>query len=232
MTIGNIIENFDDKYFNIIQDKIITICQNNHSIEFPSYNRITKVFNDLKSNILYDEPSQFIIKPSDNEFGLNIFDGEVKIDGSLLTNSEWTVTEISPIIYLNTPISEMLAKILLLICYTCVSEKEKAKYWRQQSSGYIEEYKYDCNKIANLFCKKHDFYEIDDKDTYWIADKVGEILAVGDFYFDMKDIITDLNNEYEEDALLQWYDYCLEDKKPKYNYENWYKIVYKNGGHN
>lgn len=101
----------------------------------------------------------------------------------------------------------------------------------KQFEEYLKSYENSCNDIANLFCKKHDFYEIDNRDTYWIADKPGEILATGDFFFDMKDIITDLSEDFEEDALLKWYDYSLseyENAKYPVTYSNWYKLHYKN----
>lgn len=127
----------------------------------------------------------------------------------------------------------ILAKCIMHIhkAKVVTDAKKLAKEYAQKATYAKLHYDRDCNDLANMFCLKHDFYTLETPDTYWVADKPGEILVTGDYTFNMSDIITDLMESIEEDALLKWYDYsltCINDgDTPVFNYINWYKNVYK-----
>ena len=68
------------------------------------------------------------------------------------------------------------------------------------------DYESACNAFVKAFCKKHDFYF---SDAGWVANKVGEIINFGDYYFDMPTIITDIVLNAGKDKIMVWYDYCV-----------------------
>lgn len=64
-----------------------------------------------------------------------------------------------------------------------------------------------CTQYLALFCAKHGYGY---GDTAWVADEVGGLAVIGDYYVDMRTIITDLDMCAPEEEFLSWYDYCLE----------------------
>lgn len=72
-----------------------------------------------------------------------------------------------------------------------------------------KDYENACNAYLKAFCEKHEFYGLDNPETYWIGDQVGEIANCGDFTFDMATIVTDIDKDAPEEELLKWYDYMV-----------------------
>ncbi|MDR2207168.1 MAG: YopX family protein [Flavobacteriaceae bacterium] len=84
-------------------------------------------------------------------------------------------------------------------------------------------YEMACFDYLKVFCAKHDFYL---SNCHWIGEKVGEIVGVADYFFDMPTIITDIDLDVPEEELLKHYDYCLdmmELKEPTPNFSAWAK---------
>ena len=76
-----------------------------------------------------------------------------------------------------------------------------------------------------LFCEKHDYNYEDAKDS-WVANEVGGIVCVNDYFVDMQTIIDDVDLATTEDEFLKWYDYCLEAAEfglTTPNYKSWVK---------
>ena len=83
--------------------------------------------------------------------------------------------------------------------------------------GQLIRYRCACNNLLRLFCDKQGFPM---SDTYWIADRVGEVADCASFCFSMDDIITDLEEEVPPGKILEWYDQ-LEELGYKVNYRHW-----------
>lgn len=84
-----------------------------------------------------------------------------------------------------------------------------------------ENYKAICNTYAHKFAEKHE-YSFDG----WVADKVGEVAMMGDYYVDFRDIKYDIDNDIDADEYVKYYDYCLEVGMLNLtvpNYESWCK---------
>lgn len=80
-----------------------------------------------------------------------------------------------------------------------------------------------CNEYLRLFCEKHDFDYEDAKDS-WVANCVGDITCVGDFFVNMQTIITDIEMDAPEEEFLKWYDYNLVANEFGFttpNFESW-----------
>lgn len=87
-----------------------------------------------------------------------------------------------------------------------------------------KDYENACNAYLKAFCEKHEFYGLDNPETFWIGDQVGGIANCGDFTFDMATIVTDIDKEAPEEELLKWYDYTIEAGEfnlPIPNFDHW-----------
>lgn len=87
-----------------------------------------------------------------------------------------------------------------------------------------KDYENACNAYLKVFCEKHEFYGLDNPETYWIGDQVGGIANCGDFTFDMATIVTDIDKEAPEEELLKWYDYNMDAADcgvPQPNFHAW-----------
>ena len=81
-----------------------------------------------------------------------------------------------------------------------------------------------CNAYLAAFCEKHGY----DYDPYmWVGSDPGGIVAVGDLFVSMQDILTDIDRDAPKEEYIKYYDYCLrvssiangELKTP--NYDSW-----------
>lgn len=86
-------------------------------------------------------------------------------------------------------------------------------------------YNSGCNAYLQLFCDKHG-YDYEDAKNSWVANEVGGIVCVNDYFVDMQTIIDDVDLFTTEDEFLKWYDYCLEAAEfglSTPNYKSWVK---------
>jgi hypothetical protein len=61
--------------------------------------------------------------------------------------------------------------------------------------------------LANHFALK---YFDKDCDIYFVADDVGGVLFINDYFFNMKDIVDFLKSKYSKDKLFEYYQYALD----------------------
>ena len=80
------------------------------------------------------------------------------------------------------------------------------------------------NFMSKYFCKGKKA----DVDFFWVADEIGGVLSVSDYFFDLSDVIDALRYNIPINKLFSFYDYqlkCYEEKKEKeYNMKNWAKL--------
>lgn len=84
-------------------------------------------------------------------------------------------------------------------------------------------YNRGCNAYLQLFCEKHG-YDYDDAKNSWVANEIGGIVCINDYFVDMQTIIDDVDLPTTEEEFLKWYDYCLDASEfgltiP--NYKSW-----------
>ena len=88
----------------------------------------------------------------------------------------------------------------------------------------LDNYFKSCEEVKKAFVKK---YFDCPTDIYWIADKIGEVLAVNDYFFDMRFMITALLFNVSGKKMFRFYDYDLQERqtgKSPMNFENWLKL--------
>jgi hypothetical protein len=62
--------------------------------------------------------------------------------------------------------------------------------------------------MEEYYCDKD--IRLNEVDTYWIADRVGEVCFIGDQHWQFTDMVTALELKVPHKKLFDWYDYSLE----------------------
>lgn len=80
-------------------------------------------------------------------------------------------------------------------------------------------------EICNEYRRRlNEQWDLDIKDSWWIADKVGGTLCLCDLEYSlgMEDVrlMVDLNVSYED--FIEWWNHCLGDTKYHINAFNWF----------
>jgi len=65
-----------------------------------------------------------------------------------------------------------------------------------------------CTKYVDFFCEKHGIPYPDP--VYWVGDRVGETIELGDRFYDFNDIRYDVDNGLPEGEIEEWWDYCYD----------------------
>jgi len=78
-------------------------------------------------------------------------------------------------------------------------------------------YKACCERYALLFAKKQGL-----EFNSWVGNKVGELGTFGDFYFNLSDIIEDIDNNHKKGLIIKWYYDNLDNPD---NYINYYSYL-------
>jgi len=71
----------------------------------------------------------------------------------------------------------------------------------------LQNYYKECDLVADYFLmdlypKDSELYE----DSYWVAENIGEVLAWGDWYVDMHEIVDYFKYDMTPDEFFDWYD--------------------------
>lgn len=80
-----------------------------------------------------------------------------------------------------------------------------------------------CNEYLQAFCEKHDF-DYDEASRSWVANEVGGVCLLGDYYISFDDMKTDIDMETNENEFFNYYDYSLDAHELGFNcpnYKNW-----------
>ena len=75
-----------------------------------------------------------------------------------------------------------------------------------------------CNTYVKIFCEKQDMYF-----EGWVGDDVGSIACCNDFFFNLNDIILDIDTNQEEGYIINWYYDNLEIEDKNINYYSYIK---------
>jgi len=83
-----------------------------------------------------------------------------------------------------------------------------------------KEYEKSCNEYVKIFCKKN---EIDF--DYWIGNEIGGCASFCEqYYFNLSDIIYDVNNHCKKGLILEWQDDSTENsERGNINYSSYSK---------
>lgn len=81
-----------------------------------------------------------------------------------------------------------------------------------------KQYEFACNEYIKRFCKKQ---EMDFEG--WVGDTIGSVAYCNDFYFNLQDIVLDINSKQPKGAIVTWYYENLETPENAINYYSYTK---------
>lgn len=88
--------------------------------------------------------------------------------------------------------------------------------WENQTDSLIEGF------ITRYFGK------IEEVEYYWIAEDVGGVLVVADYFFNLGDIVDFIKYNYSKDKMFEYYDYALDYHMQKKHKSTDYLVNIKN----
>jgi hypothetical protein len=68
-------------------------------------------------------------------------------------------------------------------------------------------------EYVNAFCRRQSL-----EFSYWVADEPGSIAACGDYFFNFRDIVFDVDTHQPKGLILEWYDEVLSHEGQPINY--------------
>lgn len=81
------------------------------------------------------------------------------------------------------------------------------------------------NEYLKVFCQKQEM-DYQDAKKSWVADNVGGVCLVGDYYLDFSDIKCDVDKDAPKGEIFEWYEYDVlmrECGLNTINYRSWLK---------
>lgn len=81
-----------------------------------------------------------------------------------------------------------------------------------------QKYEDACNEYVDIFCMKQDL-----ANEGWVNDDIGGIALCSDFYFNLHDIVWDINSKQPKGQILDWYFECLDYPEKAINYYSYSK---------
>lgn len=93
---------------------------------------------------------------------------------------------------------------------------------KEQAREYFEK---GCAEYLRLFCEKHEF-DYEDARNSLPNRMLLDVVCIGDYFVDMRDIITDIEQDAPEDEYEKWYFYTLDAHNlglTTPNYVSWLK---------
>lgn len=83
-----------------------------------------------------------------------------------------------------------------------------------------EDYQKACEAYIEEFATKQDM-----EFEGWVANVVGDIAYFGDYFFNFRDIVWDINSNQPKGLILDWYNRYLEDVGNCVNYYSFTKSI-------
>ena len=92
--------------------------------------------------------------------------------------------------------------------------KEKLQRWTNETK-----------ELGDLFALH---YFSRDAEVWWVAEDIGGVLHINDYFFNLRDIVEFMRYRYSKNKMFEYYDYllkCNEDKVLPINIKNYRHLV-------
>lgn len=99
------------------------------------------------------------------------------------------------------------------------------KKFKRPINIYLEDWQKASDELCDWFAEK---YFGQDNESWWIADEIGSVLFVNDYFFNLSDIVDFVRYEYSRKMMFAYYDYRLEFQSDKKYKNDDYLINIKN----
>ena len=96
----------------------------------------------------------------------------------------------------------------------------------KENNIILEKWNVQTNKLKDYFVDKY-FGIIENPDCYWVADEIGGVLYINDYFFNLSDIVDYIKYRYSKDKMFKNYEYrlkCLQNNEIPINIKNWIKL--------
>lgn len=92
----------------------------------------------------------------------------------------------------------------------------------------VQNYENACEDIVKEFLSIYlvdleEDYTLEDIDWWWIADGVGEVMYVDDYFFGIHDMVTALRLDIPKEIFFAWYEKSIEEEK-SINLSSYYRM--------
>ncbi len=92
----------------------------------------------------------------------------------------------------------------------------------------LQEWERVTNELATEFINK---YFDKDAEYWWVADQIGDVMFINDYFFNLSDMVYFLRYKYSKKYMFNYYEYRLDMDKKKQgtaiNIKNWKKLKNK-----
>lgn len=91
-------------------------------------------------------------------------------------------------------------------------------------SKALTKWEYETDIFADYFVER---YFGKNTEVWWIAEQVGGVLCVADYFFDLNDMVDYVRYSYTKDQMFKHYEYALDlgmKNKSPINIKNWKKL--------
>ena len=90
-----------------------------------------------------------------------------------------------------------------------------------KKSEFLTSWEYATNNLAEYFSAR---YFGNGAESYWVADDIGGVFVIADYFFNLSDMVAFLRNNYTKKAMFEYYDYALDchtNKKECLTIKSW-----------
>jgi len=101
-----------------------------------------------------------------------------------------------------------------------MNKSEFIKEWERSTENlaqyFIARYFGSANEVGNT------------SDNYWVADAIGGVLYINDYFFNLSDIVDFIKYDYSKDKMFEYYEYttdCMVGGDIKVNIKNYLKLI-------
>lgn len=77
-----------------------------------------------------------------------------------------------------------------------------------KTKNIIEKWKIASDEVAVFFAEY--YFGNDISDFYWVADDIGGVCVINDYFFDLNDMVDFLCYRYSKKKMFEYYEYRLE----------------------
>lgn len=91
-------------------------------------------------------------------------------------------------------------------------------------------YEAGCMYVLQCFIAKYFELEVDRENAnyFWVGDKIGDVLNIGDYWFDMENMVEALRLNVPVGTFFAWYEQWMESEhkkgEPRYNLEHYSRL--------
>lgn len=98
---------------------------------------------------------------------------------------------------------------------------------KEIKSEFLKEYERACDNFSQYFAAKYFGKDYGDFDMWWVAEEIGGVLHINDYFFNMDDMVAYVKYGYSKEKMFQHYEWAMEQvrlsKVPNINIKNWIK---------